>query len=153
MTTPVTVSRTIAAPPERVWELVSDLPRMGDWSPENTGGSWVKGATGPAVGARFKGSNANGKKHWSTDVKVTRCEPGQAFVFDVTAVGFAVATWGYTIEAAPEGCVVTESWTDNRGLIARKLGGVASGVTDRADFNRTSMEATLTALAEAAEGA
>ena len=152
MSDPVIVSRTIAAPPDRVWEMVSDLPRMGDWSPENTGGSWVKGATGPAAGARFKGTNANGKKQWSTDVKVTTCEPGRAFAFDVTAVGFSVATWAYTIESAPEGCVVTESWTDNRGLVARTLGGMASGVSDRADFNRSSMEMTLAALAGAAEG-
>ena len=50
----VEVTKVIAATPERVYELVSDLPRMGEWSPENTGGSWIKGATGPAVGAKFK---------------------------------------------------------------------------------------------------
>ena len=45
----VEVTKVIAAAPERVYELVSDLPRMGEWSPENTGGTWIKGAKGPAV--------------------------------------------------------------------------------------------------------
>ena len=43
-----------------LYDLVSDLPRMGEWSPENTGGKWVNGAAGPVVGARFKGSNKSG---------------------------------------------------------------------------------------------
>ena len=49
----IEVAREIAATPEVVWALVSDLPRMGDWSPENDGGEWVKGATGPAVGGEL----------------------------------------------------------------------------------------------------
>ncbi|MFM8383175.1 MAG: SRPBCC family protein, partial [Actinomycetota bacterium] len=61
---PVVVTREVAAPPERIWAMVSDLPRMGEWSPENQGGEWLNGATGPAVGVRFKGQNKNGKKSW-----------------------------------------------------------------------------------------
>ena len=45
------VSRDIDAPAHDVFALVSDLTRMGEWSPENTGGKWVKGSTGPALGA------------------------------------------------------------------------------------------------------
>ena len=51
------VSIEIAAPPERVYELVADITRMGDWSPECYHCEWTKGATGPAVGARFKAKN------------------------------------------------------------------------------------------------
>jgi uncharacterized protein YndB with AHSA1/START domain len=53
--TPVSVTKDISASPESIWALVTDLPRMGEWSPENRGGEWLKGATGPSVGARFKG--------------------------------------------------------------------------------------------------
>lgn len=56
----VSVSREIAAGPESVWMVLSDVPRMGEFSPENTGGSWIGGATGAAVGARFEGTNSNG---------------------------------------------------------------------------------------------
>jgi len=71
----VVVSKDIAASPDAVWSMVSDLTRMGEWSPENQGGEWVKGATGPAVGALFKGRNSNGKKSWSTTVKVNEYDP------------------------------------------------------------------------------
>ena len=53
MTADVTVTRDITAAPEVLWNLISDLPRMGEWSPENTGGSWTGGATGATTGAKF----------------------------------------------------------------------------------------------------
>ncbi len=153
MTTSVSVSREIAASADQVWALVSDLPRMGDWSPENKGGAWVKGASGPAVGARFKGQNSNGTKSWTTDARVTVCEPGRAFGFDVSAVGLAVSSWNYSLEPTRDGsaCTITETWTDCRGAIARFFSKSASGVEDRAAFTRESIDTTLTNLAAAAE--
>ena len=65
------VERTIRADAGELYDLVSDLPRMGEWSPENTGGRWVNGAAGPVVGARFKGTNQSGWRKWKTDVVVT----------------------------------------------------------------------------------
>ena len=41
----IEVSETVTAKADRLYELVSDLPRMGEWSPENTGGKWLGGAT------------------------------------------------------------------------------------------------------------
>jgi len=146
-----TASREIAAPPERVWPLVTDLPRMGEWSPENTGGTWERGASGPGLGARFKGTNANGKKRWSTDVKVVTFDPPRSFEFDVTALGVRVARWSYAIEPIGGGCRVTETWTDQRGWLARTLGGPVSGVRERASHNREGMAKTLAGLAAAAE--
>ena len=52
----------IDAPPERVYDMVADLSRMGEWSPENQGGKWLRGATGASQGARFKGRNRIGSK-------------------------------------------------------------------------------------------
>jgi uncharacterized protein YndB with AHSA1/START domain len=147
MSTVVSVSRAIDAPAEQVWALISDLPRMGDWSPENTGGAWVKGATGPALGARFKGTNGTGKRRWSTQAEVTACEPGRAFGFRVRAGGMAVADWTYRIEPTDSGCTVTETWTDTRGWLIKTVGGVISGVKDRESFNRAGMETTLANLA------
>ena len=42
----------INASPEAVYDLVSDLPRMGEWSPENIGGEWQDGGSGK-VGDRY----------------------------------------------------------------------------------------------------
>lgn len=79
MTTPVSVSVEIKAPVEKVWAMITDLPRMGEWSPENKGGEWAKGATTAAVGTSFKGKNSNGKKSWSTSVKVNALEAQRKF--------------------------------------------------------------------------
>jgi uncharacterized protein YndB with AHSA1/START domain len=150
MSETVSLSREIAAPPERIWSLVSDMPRMGEWSPENTGGSWIKGATGPAAGAHFRGTNAHQKKSWTTNIVVDTCEPGREFAFEVTAAGFKVARWSYQIEATATGSRVTETWTDRRGALARAIGKPASGTSHDADQTRASIAATLERLAQVA---
>ena len=149
--TPIKVTHDIAAPPDAVWALLTDLPRMGEWSPENTGGTWVKGATGPAMGARFVGTNQNGKRRWKTQVTVVTFERPRAFEFEVTAGGVKVARWSYAIEPTDAGCTVTETCTDNRGRLAKALGNLISGVEDRGAHNRAGMERTLTNLAAALE--
>jgi uncharacterized protein YndB with AHSA1/START domain len=146
----VSVSREIAAPPERLWALVTDLAEMGRWSPENTGGTWIGGATGPSLGARFRGTNRRGLHRWSTLAVVVQWEPTTSFAFDVSAVGFPVARWEYRFEATERGCRVTETFTDRRGRLIRMLGRPVSGVGDRAAHNRAGMETTLARLDEAA---
>ena len=112
MAYPTAATLDINAPAEKVWALVSDLPRMGEWSPENAGGKWVKGATGPALGAVFKGTNKNGIRRWSTTVTVIACEPSKVFEFAVTSGPLEVANWRYEFEETEAGCRVTESWSD-----------------------------------------
>jgi len=81
---PVSVSTRIAAPPERVWSLVADLSRMGEWSPETDRVRWRRGATSAVPGARFAGHNRNGIWRWSTHGVVRIADPGR----ELTA-----ATW------------------------------------------------------------
>lgn len=153
MSVQVTVSRDIAAPAKVVWGLISDITRMGEWSPENTGGAWRKGATGPSVGASFAGENRNGSKKWKTVCVVDTCEPGRSFGFTVAAGPFKVARWSYTITPSATGCSVDETWTDQRGALIAKLGKPFSGVADRVTHNRAGMEITLQRLAAVAEAA
>ncbi len=145
----IEVSRVIAAPAEQLYDLVSDLPRMGEWSPENTGGRWIKGATGAAVGARFQGTNANGSKRWTTTCIVDQADRGRGFGFRVVVGPIKVARWAYRFEPHDGGTTVTETWEDQRGWLAKRLGGPASGVADRLSHNRTGMETTLANLAAA----
>lgn len=147
----VSVTQDISAPAELVWALVTDLPRMGEWSPENLGGEWVKGATGAAVGARFKGRNKNGNKAWSTSVKVNEVDAPNKFSFALMALGKNWCDWVYEITPSGAGCTVTHSWIDHRSKFADRLGKLVSGVSNRAEHNRRNMEATLKNLKAAAE--
>ena len=148
----VSVSRVISATPERLYDLITDLPRMGEWSPENQGGRWMKGATGAARDARFKGKNQNGWRRWSTVAKVLVADRPREFVFEVTSRGFRVAKWGYVLEPVTGGTRVTETWYDNRSDLFAKVASTVTGVRNRAEVNRTGMEQTLERLAAAAEG-
>ena len=148
----VVVSKEIAASPDVVWSMVSDLTRMGEWSPENNGGEWVKGATGPAVGARFKGRNSNGKKSWSTTVQVNEFDPPRRISFALMVGPSAWCDWVWEVAPSATGTLVTHSWIDRRGRFANWLGGKVSGVTDRAAHNRANMERTLEALSGAVRG-
>ncbi len=145
-------STEVAASPERVWELVSDLPGMGRFSPEATGGSWVSGG-GPVAGAVFRGQNANGSRTWSTRATVVQAEPGRCFVFEVASVGLKVARWSYLIEPTEAGCRVTETWLDRRGALISAIGARVTGTPDREAFAGTSMERTLEQVKAYAESA
>ncbi|MEV6773817.1 SRPBCC family protein [Nocardia sp. NPDC051030] len=98
-------SRIIAAPPERLYDLVSDITQMGRWSPENRGGRWIGGASGPVAGAYFIGFNRRGPVVWATPCQVTVADRGRRFEFDVYLIG---ARWGYLFEPCDGGTRVTE---------------------------------------------
>ena len=77
----------MTATPDEVWALVSDVTRIGTFSPETFEAEWLDGATGPAVGARFRGHvkrNGRGPVYWTT-CEVTASEAGRSFGFDVKA--------------------------------------------------------------------
>src|ERR1700709_466239 len=90
----------IAAPPDRIYELLSDLPRMGEWSPECRQVEWIEGATGPAVGARFLGHNRDfgGLMRWSRRGTVRVADPGKEFAFATEEGGREGTVWRYRIE-------------------------------------------------------
>jgi len=139
-------STTVTASPEAVYALVSDLPRMGELSPENTGGRWLRGATGPAVGARFRGRNRNGWRRWSTAVQVEVADPGREFAFRVSSFGVPVSRWCYVMAPVDGGCTLTESWEDRRPWWFKTPAGLVTGVMNREEATATSMETTLTAV-------
>lgn len=100
------------APADRIWALLSDVTKIGLYSPETFEAQWLDGATGPAVGARFRGHvkrNGRGPIYW-TQCSVKASEPGREFTFAVEAGGKAVNTWSYKLEPAGGGTDVTESF-------------------------------------------
>jgi len=149
--TELAVTRDIAASPAAVYDAISDVTRMGEWSPECHTCEWLDGASSAAVGVKFQGENANNGADWSIENTITAADPGSKFAFDCAVPGFTFASWGYEIEPTADGCRVTETWQDHRTdeMAARTS---ISGVEDRAAFNRQSMETTLEKIAAALEG-
>ena len=142
----------IDAPPERLYGMVSDLSRMGEWSPENQGGKWIGGASGPTEGARFKSRNRNGWRRWSTKVTIVTANPPKEVAWESQSFGFKIALWRYRFEPNGSGGTrVTESTEDRRGAFMNTVAPVATGVHDRPDANRRNMQATLEQLKKAAE--
>lgn len=147
----IAVSTRVEAPAQKVYEILSDLTRMGEWSPETRKVSWTGGATGPAVGAKFRGWNRHGPVWWFTDSKIVTAEPGRELAWDVAFLGKPVARWTYRFDDDGAGaCTVTEAWEDKRVPMS-KFFGRFTGVSDRATHNKQGMELTLERLKAAAE--
>jgi len=154
----IEVSKEIAAPPEAVDAAITDVTRMGQWSPECFACEWQEGSEGPAVGAVFDGQNRNGAKEWTGQGTVTEAEPGRRFAVECSMYGFHYSTWGYEIEPTASGSRVTEWTQDFRPDDVLTMSVQISGVAGRADRqlsaerNRRGMSQTLERLAQALEG-
>jgi uncharacterized protein YndB with AHSA1/START domain len=133
------------ASPEAIWDLVSDVTKIGRYSPETFEAEWLDGATGPAVGAKFRGHvkrNGVGPTYWSPCV-VQVSEPGREFTFGVGPADKPLSTWGYRIEPAEGGgsdvtefFQLTPAWYNR---IYWTLLGWARGRTNREGM-RTTLE-------------
>ncbi len=102
----------IAAPPEKIWDLVSDVTKIGRYSPETFEAEWLDGATGPAVGAKFRGHvkrNGKGPIYWVT-CTVLESEPGRVFAFAAGSSEKPLNVWKYELEPSGDGTDVTESF-------------------------------------------
>ena len=86
----------VQTPTEKVFEIVTDVTRFKEWSPECYLCEWLDGASGPAVGARFRGHNRRGKFGWRTTCRITALKPNRVFAFEVVQPLFGVQTrWQY----------------------------------------------------------
>lgn len=149
MTPDASVHIDVAASPQRVFELVSDLRGLAGVAQEYSGGRWLN-AAGPEVGARFRGVNRRGWRVWPTVATVTDASP-ERFAFEVRSLGLPVSRWQYDIEATGSGCRVTESTWDRRPAWYKPITVLATGVTDRVVTNQRNIEATLARLKQVAE--
>ncbi|MDG2113376.1 MAG: SRPBCC family protein [Actinomycetota bacterium] len=150
---------SIDAPAATVWELVSDISRMGQWSPENVRSEWLT-AGKPAAASRFRGHNELGDLAWTSDCEVVDYEPHHAFSFRTIFVDIvggesfdtdddSTTTWRYEIRSAPDGGVtLTESfhqqWLADPDSIPNQLG-------ERQRALIASCQATLERIKQAAE--
>ena len=151
MTDRIEISRHIAASPEEVYAAISDVTRMGEWSPECHTCAWHDGFDRPVVGAVFDGHNRNGDHEWTSQGKVVEADPARSFVFECSMFDFHFSTWGYRIEPSGTGSRVTEWSEDLRPESVLEMSKEMSGVDDRDARNRETMSGTLERLAAALE--
>jgi uncharacterized protein YndB with AHSA1/START domain len=138
---PISASVELAAPPETVWELVSDVSRMSDWSPECRK-IVVLGSPKQGVGTKFIGLNRRGWAVWPTTSKVVRFEPGKAVAWRTRESG---ATWSYEIAPTASGTSLTgrrelPSYTIGTKLMAPIIGGAGGHDQELADGIRTTLQ-------------
>src|SRR4051812_20312983 len=100
---------TIARSPEAVYEMVSDVTRMGEWSPVCRECWWDEG-DGPRVGAWFTGRNEQPERTWETRCEVIAADPGREFTFVVGGSEAPYARWSYTFAPVAGDTELTESW-------------------------------------------
>jgi uncharacterized membrane protein len=145
------VDVVIDAPAERVYDMVADLTRMGEWSNECACVEWTDGATGPAEGAHFVGHNRTGPRgviKWSRRGRVLVTERGREFAFATEEGGREGVVWRYRFEPLDRGTRVTESYEVSRIPAWARVVDVP---TNRHGALLKNMRHTLTQLKTSAE--
>jgi ribosome-associated toxin RatA of RatAB toxin-antitoxin module len=147
-----TESIAVARSPEDLYDLVSDVTRMGEWSPVCKACWWDEGA-GPAVGAWFTGRNELPERTWETRSEVLVADRGREFVF---VVGGRFARWAYTFTPLEGGGTqITESWDflpDGIAMFNERFGDAAQAQIDnRSEAAQSGIPATLAAIKAVAE--
>lgn len=141
----------VAAPAEHIYRLISDMPRMGEWSPECQQVEWIDGAEGPVTGARFVGHNRGGPRgilKWSRRGRVLVADPAREFAFATEEGGKEGVIWRYRLEPTHGGTKVTESYQVTTIPAWARIVDVP---TNRARELREGMRHTLAHLKAAAE--
>lgn len=112
----------VAASPEVVYDLVSDVTRTGEWSPVCTACWWDDPAEAGTVGAWFTGRNEVPDRTWETRSQVVVAERGREFSW---VVGGRYVRWGFTMTPDGSGTTLTEHWEflpDGLTMFAERFG-------------------------------
>jgi len=103
---------TSPAPPDLVYDLIAEVTRMGQWSPECYRCEWLDGATTANPGTRFRGYSRLGRYRWERTAIVNTADRGREFTFTTTddRTGRLETQWQYTMQPTPSGTLLTESF-------------------------------------------
>jgi uncharacterized protein YndB with AHSA1/START domain len=142
---------TVAAPPERVWELLTDLRQMPEWSPELLRMLPLKPG-GLRVGQWYLGLNRRKAVVWPTRSVVSVLEPGRTLAWDTRSSG---ARWIWEIEPAEGGgthVLHRRPVPERLTLLSRVFAPLALGGSEgHADELEVGMRQTVDRLKAAAE--
>jgi len=148
------VARHIEASPQVLYDLIADVTRTPELTPDIVRVEWLDGATSAAVGARFKAINKQGRgPNWSNKPMITTLEPGREIAWARTEPFAGTVEWRYRFEPEGTGTRVTESYevTKPLALMGWFIIGTLYGLKDRRRDLRASMVCTLDRIAELAE--
>ena len=100
----------VAATPEQVWALLTDITRAGEWSHETQGGEWLDGATTAVLGARFRGRNQQGRTKWSRVCEVVDADAPRTISWrTMPSRSLRDSTrWTYELTPTDTGCTITQ---------------------------------------------
>lgn len=150
-----TDSVEIAAPPEAVWAMVTDMERYGEWSSENAGGYWRKGEDGVPgtgqVGDMFVGINRRDGAEWKAPVEIVARDEGRTFGFVTGGMAYNIALWQYQLEPLDDGGTRLTEYYELRNLSPLMQEHGQPEIDKRRDNMITSIRATLENLKAAAE--
>ncbi|WP_243418413.1 SRPBCC family protein [Actinomycetospora cinnamomea] len=135
-------STHVAATPQQVYDVVSDVTRTGEWSVFTRACEW-EDAEGPQVGARFVGHNSRPGRDWDTRSEVVAADPGREFAWEVNGL----VRWGFEMEPEGDGTRLTHRWVlppAARDVLRERFGD--DGVELRTNDARTSIPATLASV-------
>ena len=141
----------IRAVPQTVWELVSDVRRMAEWSPSVESTRLSEGFERVELGAWFTNRNRHGELVWTTHAEVVRFEPGRALAFRVDENW---AVWSFTLTPTENGTLLTQRRETPDGIsdLSRELtDGFLGGQAAWTDTLLAGMRETLDRIKAAAE--
>ncbi|WP_141014969.1 SRPBCC family protein [Nocardioides sambongensis] len=145
----------IDAPPAKVWALVTDVPRMAQWSPQVVR-STVKGGV-VKQGAKFSNINRQKLLVWPTKGKIVRFSPPT----DATPGDFAFriaenkTIWSFALEPTATGTRVTQRRETPDGISSLSMNLTKHVLGGQEKFTaglRTGMRQTLERIKREAEG-
>jgi polyketide cyclase/dehydrase/lipid transport protein len=155
----LTESVVVGCSADAAWDLISTISRIGEFSPECIAAEWIDGASGPAVGARFEGTNCirygDDEVLWIRPCTITACVPGRRFAYVVgdRYDGTPATEWEFQLQPTNGGCRITQTFRHRpEGLSGIRVRADADPesarqlVADRAEDLRTGMKATLQAM-------
>ena len=143
----------IAAPVAHVWEMVSDVRRMSEWSPQVTSTRLRAGFDHIALGTQFTNRNANGEAVWTTHGEIVRFDPEREMAFRIEENWLI---WSFTLEPTVDGTRLTQRREQPDGIsdLSHDLTvGFFGGHDAFTAVMRASTADTLAALKAAAESA
>jgi len=141
----------ISAAPSQVWELVRDVCRMPEWSPQVTSTRLRSGFDHCELGAQFTNRNKEGELEWTTHCEITRFEEERAIAFRVTENW---VVWSFLLEPSDAGTVLTQRREAPEGISDLSLEITEGFMGGQAVFTatlRAGMRQTLERIKAAAE--